>query len=325
MAKAALAAGGRGDWRVFAVLLFAVAVSIDGLVAGVAEGLRGIRVPLGSLLVMNVVSAVVVFLSLGSGRVVAGFLAPLTGRLVGGGVLIALGGWMLWRGRAATAPAGEGEHAAGTACGDVAIGRAWVPHSPGAYRTDRTRGRRQQGAGKAAGSQVDAGAYAGTAQGEARGKAAGGGKGKPDVEGEGEGGGKSDIGGVGGAGVRAAESREARRAFCWPARLVRSLAMVPGLLDEPARADLDSSGTLTPGEAFLLGLALAIDALGVGFGAGMAGLSSTLTPLIAGVTQFVFVSAGITLGRRIKMSALAPGLEKVPGGILILLGLMRLR
>lgn len=303
-----------------AVLLFAVAVSIDGFAAGVAEGLRGIRVPLGSLFVMNVVSTVVVFLSLGSGRVVAGFLAPLTGRLVGGGVLIALGGWMLWRRRAATAPAGEGGRAGRMECGDVAIGRAWVPHSPGAYRTDRTRDRRQQGAGKAAGSRVDAGAYASTAQGEARGKVAAGGEGKPDVEGEG--GGKGQIGG---AGVRAAESREARGAFLWPSRLVRSLAMVPGLLDEPARADLDSSGTLAPGEAFLLGLALAIDALGVGFGAGMAGFSSTLTPLIAGATQLVFVRAGVSVGRRIKMSALAPSLEKVPGGILILLGLMRLR
>ena len=320
MAKAALAAGGRGDWRVLAVLLFAVAVSIDGLAAGVAEGLRGIRVPLGSLLVMNVVSAVVVFLSLGSGRVVAGLLAPLAGRLVGGGVLIALGGWMLWRGRAGTAQAGKGQHTGRTACEDAAVGRAGVPCSPGAYRTDRTCDRRQQGAGKAAGSWVDAGTHAGTAQGEAGGKVGGGGGGKPDVEGEG--GGKGDIGGTG---VRAAESHEARGAFLWPARLVRSLAMVPGLLDEPARADLDSSGTLTPGEAFLLGLALAIDALGVGFGAGMAGLSSTLTPLIAGATQLVFVSAGVSVGRRIKMSALAPSLEKIPGGILILLGLMRLR
>lgn len=156
---------------------------------------------------------------------------------------------------------------------------------------------------------------------------------KPVSKKEGMGGGNDDAEGIGEGGrsetrgttVWAAESRETRGAFSWPARLVRSLAMVPGLLDEPARADLDSSGTLTPGEALLLGLALAIDALGVGFGAGMAGLSSTLTPLIAGATQFVFVSAGISVGRRIKMSALAPGLEKVPGGILILLGLMRLR
>ncbi|MGE5588330.1 MAG: sporulation membrane protein YtaF [Clostridia bacterium] len=210
-------------------LLFAVAVSVDGFAAGVAEGLRGIRVPFGSLVAMNVVSAAVVFVSVGCGRAIGAFLSPVAGRLIGGGILVALGAWMLRR----------------------------VPEEAPAAR--------EPGQGKV------------------------------------------------------------RRILGWPRRLAKPLALVAGILEEPARADLDSSGTITSGEAFLLGLALAVDALGVGFGAGMAGLSPTLTPLVACVTQTVFVSAGVSLGRRVKASAFAPGLEKVPGGILILLGLMRLR
>jgi len=68
-----------------------------------------------------------------------------------------------------------------------------------------------------------------------------------------------------------------------------------------------------------------VDALAVGFGAGLAGLSATLTPLVASATQTVFVGLGVCIGRRVKESVLAQGLEKAPGGILILLGLMRLR
>ncbi|MGE5571492.1 MAG: sporulation membrane protein YtaF [Bacteroidota bacterium] len=212
-------------------LLFAAAVSVDGFAAGVAEGLRGIRVPFGSLVAMNVVSAAVVFVSVGCGRAISGFLTPVAGRLIGGVTLIGLGAWTLRRGRA----------------------------------PERTRA------------------------------------------------------------ASKARRERARPLPRWPRRLAESLTLVASLVEEPARADLDASGTITSGEAFLLGLALALDALGVGFGAGMAGLSPTLTPLVACVTQTVFVSAGVSLGRRVKASAFAPGLEKVPGGILILLGLMRLR
>ncbi|MGE5572906.1 MAG: manganese efflux pump [Bacteroidota bacterium] len=285
-----MAAGGGGDQLVFAVLLFAIAISIDGFAAGVAEGLRGIRVPLGSLLVINVVSAVVVLLSVGSGRAVAGFLAPIADRLIGGGILMALGALMLWRGRASTAGAGDVRPASGVVRGNVATRETEPPRCSSVIHQA---------------SSWKRGIGSGMDDAEVRKK--------------------GTRSGPGSNTARTTKSCDARGVFLWPARIVEALAMVPGLLDEPARADLDSSGTLTPGEAFLLGLALAIDALGVGFGAGMAGLWSTLTPLIAGVTQFVFVSAGISVGRRIKTSAFAPSLEKVPGGILILLGLMRLR
>lgn len=233
----AIVVGRRGDGRVLAVLLFAVAISIDGFAAGIAEGLRGIRVPAGSLVVMNVVSAVVVLISLSSGQLIAGLLNPLAAKLIGGGILIGLGAWTLGR-RPTGRPSSETEN---QPC-----------EEPPVAISAKARGIRSRG-------------------------------------------------------------------------LVKALAMVPGFLDEPALADLDSSGILTPGEAFLLGLALAIDALGVGFGAGMAGLSGAVTAVVAGVTQFIFVGGGLTVGRRIRTSARAPGLERLPGGLLILLGILRLR
>ena len=336
MAKAAIATGGRGDWQVLGVLLFAIAVSIDGFAAGVAEGLRGIRVPIGSLLAMNVVSAVVVFLSLGSGRMLAGLMAPLVGRLVGGGILMALGGWMLWRGREERARVAGPGLASGDATGAGAgsgsrsgpgseSGRRDAHHPWEACRVDGIPDRWPRGAGNGVTDAVDLSGHARTPYGQAERKAHGKREDIPAIEG---GVGRRPKGDPGARCLQEVGSRCARRAPSRPGplgRLMRSLAIVPGLLDEPARADLDSSGILTAGEALLLGLALAMDALGVGFGAGMAGLSGALTPLTAGVTQFVFVSTGIVVGRRMKTSVLAPNLEKVPGGILILLGLMRLR
>lgn len=235
--------------------MFAVAVSIDGFVAGVAEGLRGIRVPVSSLIVVNMVSAAVVFVSLGSGRLVAGWLNPVVGRLVGGGILICLGAWMLRPRQREARPEGRTGAPACAECGIPDAGSAAPRHTWNA-----------------------------TANGECmQGRA------------------------------------------LWQRGFVGTLMLVPRFLDEPTRADLDLSGVLTPGEAFFLGLALAIDALGVGFGAGMAGVSGTFTPVVAGVTQYIFVSVGLGVGQRMKMSALGPKLQKLPGGILILLGVLRLR
>lgn len=239
-----------------AVILFAIAISVDGFVAGVAEGLRGIRVPVSSLVVINLVSTAVVYVSLSGGHLVAGWLTPVTGRLIGGGILICLGAWML------------------------------RPRPRGA----RSRSPRQAGASI-----------------------------------------RSGAGKIDSVAIPLCNSGDARESFrrqCDASRqpsVVSALMMVPRFLDEPAEADLDLSGALSVGEAFFLGLALAIDALGVGFGAGMAGLSGTLTPIIAGITQYIFVSAGLGVGSRMKMSALGPKLEKIPGGILILLGVFKLR
>ncbi|HXL04722.1 MAG TPA: sporulation membrane protein YtaF [Bacillota bacterium] len=214
-----------------AVVLFAIAVSVDGFFVGIAQGMRGIKVPVATLIVISVVSALVIFLSLGSGDYVANRLSPQAAKVVGSGILIILGILML------------------------------KPLSLSQRR-----------------NQVGC-----------------------DMNG-------NDT------------STETVIS-----KIARVLIMIPGFLAEPVTADLDSSGTLTIDEGFLLGLALAIDALGVGFGAGMAGMSSALTPVVAGVMQGIFVSLGLILGKRMHETVPNHILEKAPGSILILLGAMRLK
>jgi putative sporulation protein YtaF len=215
---------------VLAVVLFAIAISVDGFLVGIAQGMRGIKVPLSTLIVINTVSAVIVFLSLSSGRYVACWLSPGAAKLIGSGILIAMGALML------------------------------KPLSQSG----------RQSAGDSAAVDMP----------------------------------KSET---------------------VASRITGTLMMIPKFLAEPATADLDSSGTLTLDEGFLLGLALAIDALSVGFGAGMSGMSSALTPVVAGVTQGIFVSFGLVLGSRMRKTVPVHILEKAPGGILILLGAMRLK
>ena len=183
---------------------------------------------------INVVSAVVVFLSLSSGKYVADRLDPVAAKLIGSGILIVLGLLML-------KPQSR--------CNDK--------HSTN---------------GSSSGDDIN----------------------------------KTDIAG-------------AKTVMC---KIVRTLQLIPKFLTESASADLDSSGTLTVDEGFLLGIALAIDALGVGFGAGMAGISSAFTPVVAGVTQCIFVRIGLALGRKMRGIIPIQMLEKAPGGILVLLGTM---
>jgi putative sporulation protein YtaF len=99
--------------------------------------------------------------------------------------------------------------------------------------------------------------------------------------------------------------------------------MVIQVFKRPTEADVDHSGELNPGEAVVLGLALALDALVAGFGAALAGGISWWTPGVVGVVQLIF----ITIGTRIAVAAVPPALEKkfpyLPGGILIVIGLLR--
>lgn len=104
---------------------------------------------------------------------------------------------------------------------------------------------------------------------------------------------------------------------------IKPFGIVIQILKEPTRADFDFSGSISCFEAVFLGLALALDAFGAGFGAGMTGLSPLLIPVCVGVTKFIFVSSGNFLGGRFS-DLLNSRTAYLPGVILIGLGLLKL-
>lgn len=100
------------------------------------------------------------------------------------------------------------------------------------------------------------------------------------------------------------------------------LGIVIQILREPVTADFDRSGTINIREAFFLGIALALDAVGAGLGAGLAGAHPVTTPAIVFLFKFLFLSSGSYLGQRIQNYSLL-GFSALPGFLLISLGIFK--
>ena len=79
--------------EVFSALLFAAALSMDGFGAGVAYGLRKIRVPALSLLIISLASGVGIWTAMAAGNLIAGYI-PYA-RQAGAGLLIVAGIWLI--------------------------------------------------------------------------------------------------------------------------------------------------------------------------------------------------------------------------------------
>jgi putative sporulation protein YtaF len=90
------------------------------------------------------------------------------------------------------------------------------------------------------------------------------------------------------------------------------LGIIVQILKKPSSADMDCSGEINLREAFFLGLALAVDALGAGMGAAMTGLNILFTALCVGMLKFILVNSGIYLGRVAKNKRLQ-GITSNPG------------
>ncbi|MCR4440800.1 MAG: sporulation membrane protein YtaF [Peptococcaceae bacterium] len=113
-----------------------------------------------------------------------------------------------------------------------------------------------------------------------------------------------------------------------PARIYHfrlpGLGLAISILKEPAEADLDRSGTIELKEAALLGAALAMDALGAGFGAALSGFDPFWTPVVVAASKFLLVSLGLFIGKNFAAGGLRNELCLLPGGIILLLGVTKL-
>lgn len=78
--------------------VLALALSLDGFVAGVAYGMRRVQVPFSSLLVVSLCTGVSMLVSMSLGRSVSGFVSFKIADAAGGGILVAIGIWRLVEG-----------------------------------------------------------------------------------------------------------------------------------------------------------------------------------------------------------------------------------
>ena len=77
------------------ILILAVTLSIDALFAGFSYGLAGTKIPFSSKLIICAFSVFYAALALIAGHALAGVLPPLAGKIIGAGVLAALGVFMI--------------------------------------------------------------------------------------------------------------------------------------------------------------------------------------------------------------------------------------
>lgn len=96
------------------------------------------------------------------------------------------------------------------------------------------------------------------------------------------------------------------------------------VITTPNNADLDRSGSISAGEAFLLGLALALDAFGAGIGASMLGYSPLLTAFLTACMSGFFLYFGMRLGIFLSKSEKLQKLTLLPPALLIGIGILNL-
>lgn len=89
--------------------------------------------------------------------------------------------------------------------------------------------------------------------------------------------------------------------------------------------DLDNSNDINYKEALLLGVALSLDSLCIGIGAGTIGINIYVFSILAAILQYVFLSLGNYLGIHLVNFKFIPQSvwTKISGALLILIGLVK--
>lgn len=216
------------------LLLLAFALNLDSFGVGVTYGLRNIRIPFLSVLIIAICSCLVMLVSMKIGSGLAAFLPEQLGNSIGAFILIGIGLWALYSNR------------------------------PG--RDDRRSCEEDR-----------------------------------DFQ----------------------PSHGRTTGHVWTIE-IKQLGLVINILKKPVMADVDRSGTITTGEAVLLGCALSLDSFGAGLGAGMVGLSIWTVAIVIAMTSAVFLLTGLQVGFRFRKVPWLRQLYFIPGTLLIVMGFSRL-
>jgi putative sporulation protein YtaF len=93
------------------------------------------------------------------------------------------------------------------------------------------------------------------------------------------------------------------------------------VLTHPDLADINEDKVITAKESIFLGLALAINCLAIGLGAGITGVSPLLTTLSIGLFSLLSIWCGISLGNKICDKSIGKYSNIVAGILLIMIGI----
>jgi putative sporulation protein YtaF len=105
---------------------------------------------------------------------------------------------------------------------------------------------------------------------------------------------------------------------------IKKFGIVIQVLRTPMIADIDRSGVISGVEAFVLGVALALDAFGAGIGAALIGLSPWITALLIAAMSSLFLFFGMRFGDIFSHARWMTKVSYLPGIILISFGLFKM-
>ncbi|MEK4028510.1 MULTISPECIES: sporulation membrane protein YtaF [Bacillaceae] len=79
------------------LFMLAAAVSLDSFSAGLAYGLKKLKLPVKSSIILSLCSAVVLLVAMGAGHWLSRWFSEQAASRLGGIILIVLGAWVLWQ------------------------------------------------------------------------------------------------------------------------------------------------------------------------------------------------------------------------------------
>ena len=108
--------------------------------------------------------------------------------------------------------------------------------------------------------------------------------------------------------------------------VIKSLGITIHVVKNPVEFDRDRSGSIDTSESLLLGLALSVDAIGVGIGSALMGFHSLLIPVSVGLMQLLLLYIGTYIGERFvsQLRINEKLLSILPGILLICFALIRI-
>ena len=97
------------------------------------------------------------------------------------------------------------------------------------------------------------------------------------------------------------------------------------IIKNPVSSDLDFSNSIDFKEAFFLAFALSLDCFCIGIGSSMIGINSIFFPLFISIFQFIFLSLGNLIGKKLlQLSHLPDNIWSIISGtLLIFIGILR--
>ncbi|OBR66567.1 hypothetical protein A7K91_03265 [Paenibacillus oryzae] len=272
------------------LILLAFAVSLDGFGVGVTYGLRKIRIPFLSILIIACCSGLVIWVSMQAGGWLSGFLSETAAKFIGAAILIGIGCWALIQ---LGLSKGNDE---GT---ETSADRKTPAEAEGQKRMPKTDKKPTPANGEAEMVEASTPVHGLPEMVDVLPSA----NGVPPVD-------------------------EAVETFSAPTQVMKvelkTLGLVIQILRKPQVADVDRSGSISSSEAVMLGVALSIDAFGAGLGAALLGLPALLTAAVIALSSAFFLISGTYVGLRFSAKRSRHALSVLPGILLIMMGIMKM-